>query len=87
MCATGRTSGLVLSCGAQVSYALPIYQFAIKQAARQLDYGGDTLTRYLTDLLNSEHKYSFATTYEKRIVEDMKRFELFLRILISLCQH
>eukprot|EP01084_Bolivina_argentea_P038669 71509_1 len=70
--ATGRHTGVVVQSGYGVTHSVPIYQaHALQYAVCKMELGGNTLTQYLIKLLN-EKLYSFRTTAEKEIVEDIK---------------
>lgn len=71
--ASGRTTGLVLLSGDDVSHAVPVYEsFAVKASTRTLAMGGNDLTQYLADMLR-EKGHIFETYEELRIVTDMKK--------------
>lgn len=67
-----RTTGIVLECGAGVTYAMPIYDcHAFPQAIIRQDFAGCDLTQHLMQNLNSRG-YSFTTTAEREIVREIK---------------
>ena len=67
-----RTTGIVLECGAGVTYAMPIYDcHAFPQAIIHQDFAGCDLTQHLMQNLNSRG-YSFTTTAEREIVREIK---------------
>eukprot|EP01083_Nonionella_stella_P166095 554257_1 len=67
--ASGRTTGLVVHIGRDVTYTVPIYEgHSLPDAVRRLDVGGRDLTTYLNRILN-ERGYSFT---EREIVRDIK---------------
>nr|XP_019532457.2 actin-like [Aedes albopictus] len=50
--AAGRTSGIVLDCGHDVSHIVPVYRgHAVPHAIKRLVFAGRSLTDYLADLL------------------------------------
>ncbi|MCA9688822.1 MAG: hypothetical protein KC636_04385, partial [Myxococcales bacterium] len=70
--AAGRTTGIVLDVGDGVGHITPVHEGSYLPAGtRSLDFGGRELTSYLKALL-SERGYSFTTTAELAIVNDIK---------------
>ena len=70
--ASGKTTGLVLDCGAGVSTAVPIYEgFAMPHAIRRIDLGGRDITRHMVRLLRKAG-YNFHTSAEFLTVRAIK---------------
>eukprot|EP01084_Bolivina_argentea_P190452 327280_1 len=69
---TGRTTGIVLDSGYQVTYTVPIYHgYCLSTKINRLNLAGSDLTEYLSKVL-MEKGYSFTTYKDKNIVSDMK---------------
>lgn len=69
--ASGRTTGVVLSMGDGVIFAVPIYEgVAVSDAVGKINLGGRDIIDYLMKIV-TERGYSFTTTAERCIVKDM----------------
>ena len=69
---TGRSTGLVVDSGSDVTHVVPVYEgHAIPHAVQRLDAGGRDTTDQLSKVL-AERGYSFNTSAEREIVRDAK---------------
>lgn len=49
---SGRTSGIVIDCGADVTHSVPIYEgYALPLAVAKIDIGGNTVSKNLLNML------------------------------------
>merc|ERR1712232_1287126 len=71
--AAGCVTGLSVELGGDVTYVVPVYEgHPIPHAISRLDISGKNITQYLMKLLN-KRGYSFTTTAELNIVDDIKQ--------------
>jgi actin, other eukaryote len=70
--ASGRTTGVVLDSGADVTMVVPVYEgSAIPHSIRRLDVAGSALTDYFMKMLY-ERGYPFATNPGREVMRDIK---------------
>ncbi|CAF3197562.1 unnamed protein product [Rotaria sp. Silwood2] len=68
----GKTTGVIVECGDDVSHTVPINEgYPISHAINRLDIAGRDLTNFMIRLL-AERGYSFTTMAEREIVRDIK---------------
>ncbi|KAG8806253.1 actin [Serendipita sp. 411] len=68
----GRTTGITLESGENVTYAVPIYEsFPLFHAVRQIPMGGRDITEYLSNILR-ECDHQLAYMPEKAVIQDIK---------------
>eukprot|EP01083_Nonionella_stella_P065769 172574_1 len=71
--ALGKTTGIVLQSGESITRSVPIYEgHCLKNAVRELWYGGRHVVDYFSKLLQNNRGYSFTTSAEREMVRDMK---------------
>lgn len=70
--ASGRTTGVVLDCGAGITHAVPVYEgYSIPYATVRSDFGGRDITNHL-QLLLRKSGHLFHTSAEREIVREIK---------------
>lgn len=70
--ASGRTTGVVLDSGADVTHVVPIYEgFSVTHSIQQLGFAGSALTDYLMKIL-FERGYPFSTNPGREVMKDIK---------------
>ena len=70
--ACGRTTGVVLDSGENVSHVVPIFEsYAIPHATIKIPLGGNDLTNYMRKILR-ERGITFNNQNESHIVQDIK---------------
>jgi len=78
--ASGRTTGIVLDSGAEVTRAVPIHDgHVLSKAVTRLDIGGQHLTQNFTQML-AGRGYAFTTSYERALVKNIKEEVCFVSV-------
>eukprot|EP00924_Labyrinthula_sp_SR-Ha-C_P011710 augustus_masked-scaffold_17-processed-gene-6.6-mRNA-1 protein AED:0.30 eAED:0.30 QI:0/-1/0/1/-1/1/1/0/362 len=77
--ASGRTSGVVLDSGCDVSYAVPIHEgYCLPHAIQVLDFGGRTITSALKRQIKLCLKYP--ETIQMKLLDNVKKEHCYLAI-------
>jgi actin-related protein len=62
--ATGRTTGIVVECGAGVTQTAAVFDnFVIREACKRVDFGGNDVSAFLRSCLVKEHKAFFEENF------------------------
>ena len=70
---TGRTTGVVVDSGLEVTHVVTIYkEFSFPQAIQESKFGGVDITRYQENVLR-EKGYTFNPQVEEKITQDIKK--------------
>eukprot|EP01084_Bolivina_argentea_P024566 45770_1 len=70
--ASGRSTGIVVDSGYDVTYTVPVYEgHCLPNSVSRLDLGGVHVTEYLMKILTNRG-YSFTTSAEREIVNHIK---------------
>lgn len=72
--AAGRTTGIVLESGKEVSHIVPIWDGFASHTAVQLNFGGDDLTNYLIRLLKTRGHFINTAAERAAVREAKERF-------------
>jgi actin-related protein len=76
---SGRTTGIVLQSGEDITHAVPIYEgHAMPEATCTMQLGGKHITEYLAKLLVRDHEIVLTTSVEMDIVRDIKEKRCFV---------
>jgi actin len=77
---SARTSGLVVSCGAEVSHAVPVYEgYTLPHNILRLDVGGRNLDDYMMKIMNGRG-YDFSTSADREILRDLKEKKCYVSL-------
>lgn len=77
--ASGRTTGIVLDSGYDVSYSVPIYEgHLLSHAALRLNIAGSQLSLYLRKLLDERGKYRYVTMKDMTTINRIKEAECYV---------
>lgn len=72
MIASGRVTGIAVSCGASVTHVVPVLTgYALPHAILRIDLGGNDVTSQLATLL-SERGYDVSSSADREAVNEMK---------------
>ena len=70
--ASGRTTGIVVDCGGDITHTVPLYEgYLLKNQIQRINIAGNACTKYLASLLN-ELGIEFESSADMEIVRDMK---------------
>ena len=70
--ASGRTTGVVVDSGLEVTHTVPIYEgYLLPHAVQRSNFGGMDMTRYQEEVLRKTG-YTFNTQHEKEIIREIK---------------
>merc|ERR1712013_363780 len=69
----GRTTGVVVDCGGDVTHIVPVYEgHIISSAVVRIDFAGRHVTESLVKMLSETSGYSFSTASNREVVNRLK---------------
>ncbi|KAJ5075064.1 actin-7-related [Anaeramoeba ignava] len=70
--ANGRTTGIVIDLGEEISRGIPIIEgYSVPNSIFSVDIGGSDLTEYLIQMINQKN-YPFTHSLEKQVFQEIK---------------
>ena len=71
LCASGHTTGLIISSGHEVTYSVPVYEgHALPHAISHMEFAGNELNYYLMKMIRG--RYGFLTNADFELVSNIK---------------